>query len=192
MDIISHFFYDQLSTVCLSNRREIPELKCAWLILIFGITSHSHLNYHETKWLWTCRWKTSSSTACQCVYIFLSSCRRRRVQPFSLCMAEGWCSWISVIEYYIFRSFISLFCIIIIENNWNCRFNCWSETHDGDCQRFAIELRAVVVSVDFRLLPEHKIPTPQDDVFTALLYLMRSAARWNIDASRIAVAGRYW
>ena len=146
------------------------------------------LNYLEAKWFWMCRWKTLSSTACQCVYIFLSSCRRRRVQPFSLCTAEGWCSWISV------RYIISTFSIMV-ETNWNSSLNIHilcSDTHDGDCQRFAIELRAVVVSVDYRLLPEHKIPTPHDDVFTALLYLMRNAARWNIDASRIAVAGRYW
>jgi hypothetical protein len=64
------------------------------------------------------------------------------------------------------------------------------DSHDGDCQRFAIELNAVVVSVDYRLIPENKYPAPLDDCFAALVYLMRNADRWNIDANRIAVAGR--
>ena len=73
---------------------------------------------------------------------------------------------------------------------FSCTFiNLYIESHDGDCKNFAIELKAVVVSVGYRLLPEHKFPAPLEDCFTALKYLMKNAARWNIDPSRIAVAG---
>ena len=64
-----------------------------------------------------------------------------------------------------------------------------TDNYDGVCQNFALELGAVVVSVDFRLLPEHPYPAPLDDCFIALRYLMLNALSWNIDPSRIAVAG---
>ena len=63
------------------------------------------------------------------------------------------------------------------------------EIYDASCRHFARELRAAVVSVEYRLAPEHPFPAQLDDATTALRYLMREAPRWSIDRTRIAVAG---
>ncbi len=42
------------------------------------------------------------------------------------------------------------------------------ETHDPVCRRLANEVGAIVVSVDYRLAPEHPHPAPLDDVMAAL------------------------
>ena len=47
----------------------------------------------------------------------------------------------------------------------------------------------MVVSVEYRLLPENRYPEPLDDCFFALRYLMQNAHLWGIDPTRIAVAG---
>ena len=54
---------------------------------------------------------------------------------------------------------------------------------------YAAELGAVVVSVDYRLAPEHPYPAGLDDAYTALEWLHREAASLGVDASRIAVSG---
>lgn len=42
------------------------------------------------------------------------------------------------------------------------------DTHDPVCRRLANEVGAIVVSVDYRLAPEHPHPSPLDDVMAAL------------------------
>lgn len=57
---------------------------------------------------------------------------------------------------------------------------------DVSCRGFADELGIVVVSVDYRLAPEHPFPAPLDDCHTALRWL---AAQPDVDADRIAIGG---
>lgn len=79
----------------------------------------------------------------------------------------------------------------IKETRCNCLYSvcALAEHYDGVCQAFALELAAVVVSVEFRLLPENPYPAPLDDCYLALRYLMLNARQWDIDPTRIAVAG---
>lgn len=63
------------------------------------------------------------------------------------------------------------------------------ETHDSLCRQLAHRSGAVVVSLDYRLAPEHRFPIAVDDAFDALCALSRQAARWNLDPQRLAVAG---
>jgi acetyl esterase len=63
------------------------------------------------------------------------------------------------------------------------------ESHDALCRMFANRTGAVVVSVDYRLAPEHKYPAAADDAYAAAKWVHENAASLGIDASRIAVAG---
>ncbi|WP_297624836.1 alpha/beta hydrolase [Nocardia sp.] len=55
--------------------------------------------------------------------------------------------------------------------------------------RFAAELGIVVVSVDYRLAPEHPFPAGLEDSYAALQWAVREADELRIDITRIGVAG---
>ncbi len=63
------------------------------------------------------------------------------------------------------------------------------ETHDSLCRQLAHRSGAVVVSLDYRLAPEHRFPTAVDDAFDALCVLARQGPDWGLDPHRLAVAG---
>ena len=55
--------------------------------------------------------------------------------------------------------------------------------------RWAKELGAVVVSVEYRLAPENPYPAPIDDVYAGLLWTADHAEEIGADAERIVIAG---
>ena len=57
------------------------------------------------------------------------------------------------------------------------------------CSRLADELGALVVSVGYRLAPEHPFPAGLEDAYTALLWLHESATDLGVDRRAVAVAG---
>ena len=63
------------------------------------------------------------------------------------------------------------------------------ETHDGICRSLAVGVDAVVVSVDYRLAPEHRFPAAVDDAYAALVWAAGCAESLGADASRLVVAG---
>jgi acetyl esterase len=63
------------------------------------------------------------------------------------------------------------------------------DTHDRLCRRLAALSGCMVLSVDYRLAPEHRFPAAVDDAFATLAWLRREAASLGIDAQRIAVGG---
>jgi acetyl esterase len=63
------------------------------------------------------------------------------------------------------------------------------DTHDNQCRRLCHELDAVVVSVEYRLAPEHPFPAAVEDALTATRWAADRLARLGGDPDRFAVAG---
>ncbi|MEU5876203.1 alpha/beta hydrolase [Spirillospora sp. NPDC047279] len=66
---------------------------------------------------------------------------------------------------------------------------CDLDSHDGVCRSLANEAAVIVVSVDFRLAPEHKYPAAVDDAYAATVWAAAEAASLGGDPARVAVAG---
>lgn len=62
-------------------------------------------------------------------------------------------------------------------------------SHDGVCRSLANKSGHAVLSVDYRLAPEHKFPAAYDDCVTALKWAHENAGALGIDGSRMAVGG---
>lgn len=63
------------------------------------------------------------------------------------------------------------------------------DSSDSNAWGYAQETGATVVSVDYRLTPEHPFPAAFDDCYGVLAWLAEHADDIGIDATRIAVAG---
>lgn len=66
---------------------------------------------------------------------------------------------------------------------------CDIESHDGFCRALARGSQAVVISVDYRLAPEHPAPAAALDAFAAFGWAVANAVELGIDPARTAVAG---
>ena len=63
------------------------------------------------------------------------------------------------------------------------------ESSDATCRMIANRTKSIVISVDYRLAPEHKFPIPLDDSYAALEWVSDNAKSLNGDASKIVVGG---
>jgi acetyl esterase len=64
-----------------------------------------------------------------------------------------------------------------------------TQTHDALCRKFAHDADCAVISVDYRLAPEHRFPVAVNDAFDALQWLVQEAPTLGVDPARIAVGG---
>ena len=63
------------------------------------------------------------------------------------------------------------------------------ETHDGLCRMLANASECRVLSVEYRLAPEHPFPAAFEDSYAAVTEVFEHAAALGLQANRIAVGG---
>ena len=62
-------------------------------------------------------------------------------------------------------------------------------THDTLCRTLSHLAHCAVVSVNYRLAPEHKFPTAHDDAWDAVQWVSKQGGTLGLDATRLAVGG---
>ena len=63
------------------------------------------------------------------------------------------------------------------------------DSHDALCRRLAAQGGFALLTVDYRLAPEWRFPTPVQDACDAGNWLVREGAAHGLDAARVALAG---
>ncbi|WP_163528085.1 alpha/beta hydrolase [Halobacillus ihumii] len=63
------------------------------------------------------------------------------------------------------------------------------DTHDNVCRALTNLADCVVISIDYRLAPEHKFPAAVEDCYAVVKWIADHPSIFNIDPSRIAVGG---
>jgi acetyl esterase len=63
------------------------------------------------------------------------------------------------------------------------------DTADATCRKLANRAGAIVVSVDYRLAPEHQAPAPFDDCWAAVRWVAEMGRNLGGDPNRLAVGG---
>jgi acetyl esterase len=63
------------------------------------------------------------------------------------------------------------------------------DSHDVVCRKLAHEGELIVISIDYRLAPEHKFPAAVEDAIAATQWIAGHATELGIDATRLAVGG---
>ena len=63
------------------------------------------------------------------------------------------------------------------------------DTHDDPCRLIAAASGAKVLSIDYRLAPEHPFPEPLEDAFAAFEWAAANTGSLGVDPARIGVGG---
>ena len=64
------------------------------------------------------------------------------------------------------------------------------ESHDALVRDLAMQANIIIVSVDYRLAPEHKFPAGLEDCYAALLWVSEHSKLLRADPNRLAIGGK--
>jgi hormone-sensitive lipase len=65
-----------------------------------------------------------------------------------------------------------------------------SSSHENYLRKWCKELDAPIISIDYRLAPEHPYPMPLDDVWQAYNWIIDNAAdEFNIEINKLILVG---
>ncbi|NXB61402.1 AAAD deacetylase, partial [Struthidea cinerea] len=72
-----------------------------------------------------------------------------------------------------------------------CLGDAGMKSYDHMSRRISNELNAVVVSVNYRLAPQHRFPVPFEDVYSVTKFFLQSKvlSQYGVDPARVCVAG---
>jgi acetyl esterase len=62
-------------------------------------------------------------------------------------------------------------------------------SHDAVCVDLALQAGAVVIALEYGVLPEHAFPVPVNQCHWVFHHLRQTAGQWRLDPARIAVGG---
>ncbi len=77
--------------------------------------------------------------------------------------------------------------IVYFHGGGFCFYNI--ESHDNICRRLCKMNDCTVISVDYRLAPEHVFPSAQEDAFLVIEYIHQHARGFGINSNKIIVCG---
>jgi len=63
------------------------------------------------------------------------------------------------------------------------------DTHDALCRELARAAGSTVISVDYRLAPEHRFPAAAEDAYASACAAVAEAARFDIDPTQVVLVG---
>ncbi|XP_072282378.1 arylacetamide deacetylase-like 4 [Pyxicephalus adspersus] len=63
------------------------------------------------------------------------------------------------------------------------------DSYDGLCRYISKGTQSVVVSVGYRLSPEHRYPAAFDDCLNATIYFLKNAQEYGVDSSSVIISG---
>src|SRR5271165_5762624 len=63
------------------------------------------------------------------------------------------------------------------------------DTHDAFCRTLADTIDCRLISVDYRLAPEHRFPAAISDGYAAMTWALGHAEEFGIDPERVAIGG---
>ena len=63
------------------------------------------------------------------------------------------------------------------------------DEYDDSCRALTNKAHCVVISVDYRLAPEHKFPAANEDAYAATQFIIAHPADFHVDPNHVAVGG---